>query len=826
MLVRRVHAAVLVSFLLATTSFAANTPVILSLDPKSVIAGSSSFTLTVNGANFVGGAVVRVNGSSVLTNFVSASQLTAVIPFAFLANAASLSITATNPGSLASSAVTLPVLPNNPQITSLDPPSVPIGTQPVTVRVIGSNFASSASVRVSGFTHATTFVSDSQLSFTLAASEVSKAASLAVVVVNPNNRLSNSETLPVTSGATPSITLISPRTVAAGGGSFALTVIGTGFVNGSSITGHGTTFIDGSHLTTTISSFDTSKAGSLPITVTNPNSASSNTVALTITNGNAPTIQSISPASVAQSSPPFTLSILGTNFISGAKVNVGNNAARNAAVIDAQHLTVGMFASDSVSQGSIAIRVTTPPPSGGTSNAATFTVVSQFAPGVTSMSPATVAAGSPDFKVLITGSNFKTDDIVKFDGNAIPTELISATQIAGAIDSTKVVAAGTSQITVARKDNSGTSAPLTLTITDAAAPTIDSLSPESVTAGSSAMTLAISGHNFSSASVVTVDDAPRNTTFVSPTELRITLTSGDLASAHDYRIEVANPGNLVAPAVIFSVVVPQPSISAITPDSVISGDAGFDLTVNGANFSATSVINVNGNAHTTQLSSGALTTSIAASEIAAPGSLAITVSDHGATSSAAMLKVLRPNITSIDPQLLTVGALLATVHVTGTSFLPTSKVIFKGAEQPTKANDDGSLTFTINGGDLVDPGDFAINVRNGPSSLSAPVILTIVSAGTPQITSIATVTLGATVMIVNGNHFVPLSVVQINGADRITTFISGTQLNATLLPSDAAATGSSFVVSVRNPDGLVASGVSVTVAGPPVIPPRRRGVGH
>src|SRR5436309_3082685 len=183
MLVRPAHIAVLAGFVLAAASFAVTTPVILSIDPKSVIAGSSSFTMTVNGANFVSGALVRVNGSSVSTTFVSSSKLTAVIPLAFLANPASLPITATNPGSTASTAVTFSVLPNDPHITSLDPSSVPVGTQPVKVRVIGANFASSAGVRVNGISHATTFVSDGELSFTLAASEISKTASLSIVVV-------------------------------------------------------------------------------------------------------------------------------------------------------------------------------------------------------------------------------------------------------------------------------------------------------------------------------------------------------------------------------------------------------------------------------------------------------------------------------------------------------------------------------------------------------------------------------------------------------------------------------------------------------------------
>lgn len=72
-------------------------PVISGLSPSSIAAGGAAFVLTVNGSNFVGGAVVRLNGNDRQTNFINASQLTAQIPATDLAAASSAQITVVNP---------------------------------------------------------------------------------------------------------------------------------------------------------------------------------------------------------------------------------------------------------------------------------------------------------------------------------------------------------------------------------------------------------------------------------------------------------------------------------------------------------------------------------------------------------------------------------------------------------------------------------------------------------------------------------------------------------------------------------------------------------
>lgn len=81
------------------TITAASNPVpsISSISPSSATAAGSGFTLTVNGSNFVNGAVVRWNGSDRTTTFVNSGQLTAAISAADIATVGNRTVTVFNP---------------------------------------------------------------------------------------------------------------------------------------------------------------------------------------------------------------------------------------------------------------------------------------------------------------------------------------------------------------------------------------------------------------------------------------------------------------------------------------------------------------------------------------------------------------------------------------------------------------------------------------------------------------------------------------------------------------------------------------------------------
>jgi hypothetical protein len=93
-------------------------PITASLAPSSAIAGTSAFTLTVNGSNFVNGtSVVKWNGSNRTTTFISATQLTASITAADIAAAGSASITVANGAAI-----------SNAQTFTIDSPGIPVLT--------------------------------------------------------------------------------------------------------------------------------------------------------------------------------------------------------------------------------------------------------------------------------------------------------------------------------------------------------------------------------------------------------------------------------------------------------------------------------------------------------------------------------------------------------------------------------------------------------------------------------------------------------------------------------------------------------------------------
>ncbi len=88
-------------------------PVLSSLSPSGVVAGSSPFTLTIIGNNFTAQSVVQWNGADRPTTFVDSTQLTAAIPATDIAAAGSSNVTVTNGSSTGGTSNPLVFLINN-----------------------------------------------------------------------------------------------------------------------------------------------------------------------------------------------------------------------------------------------------------------------------------------------------------------------------------------------------------------------------------------------------------------------------------------------------------------------------------------------------------------------------------------------------------------------------------------------------------------------------------------------------------------------------------------------------------------------------------------
>jgi len=437
-------------------TFTINNPVptAISISPSSATAGGAAFTLTVNGSSFNSSSVVRWNGTSRTTTFVSSSQLTASITAADIASAGTASVTVFNPapGGGTSSGLTFTINNPLPTTTTLSPAVATAGGAAFTLTVGGTNFNSSSVVRWNGSNRTTTFVSATQLTASITAADIAIGGTASVTVFNPapGGGTSNSQIFLI-NNPMPTTTTITPSTRIAGSSTFTLTVNGTNFNASSVVRWNGsnrtTTFVSATQLTASISAADIATAGTATVTVNNPapGGGTSNSQSLSIENP-VPTTTSISPNSGTAGGSAFTITVNGTNFNSQSIVR-WNGSNRTTTFVTNTQLTASINASDIATAGTATVTVFNPTPGGGTSNSQTFTINNPV-PTLTSISPSTVSAGGAAFTLTCNGTNFNASSVVRINGNPRTTTFISATQLQAAILASDISSPGTATIQV------------------------------------------------------------------------------------------------------------------------------------------------------------------------------------------------------------------------------------------------------------------------------------------------------------------------------------------------------------------------------------------
>lgn len=792
-------------------------PVISSLSPAYASAGGTALTVTVNGSNFVGVSVVNWNGAALTTTFVSASQVTAQVPAGDISSTGSASITVTNPtpGGGTSAVWTYPINNPVPAIVSLAPTGASVGGPAFTLTVNGGNFVASSVVKWNGTTLATTFVSGTQITAQVPASDIANSGTVNITVTNPTpgGGTSGTATFSIGNGL-PTISSLSPTSATAGAAAFTLTVNGSNFVSGSVVNWNGaaltTTYSSASKLTAQVPASDLVSTGTASITVTNPSpgGGTSGGASFAVTNP-VPTIASIAPTTAVAGGAAFTLTVSGTKFVSSSVVN-WNGTALATTFTSATQVTAQVPASDVANSGSASITVTNPTPGGGTSGAIVLPI-NNPAPTLTSVAPTGATVGGAAFTMTVNGANFVSNSVVKWNGTALTTTFVSATQLTAQVPASDIVNSGNASITVTNPTpGGGTSAAVTFAINNTA-PIVSSLSPTSALVGGAAFTLTVNGSNFVSGAAVNWNGTALTTSFVSATQLTAQVPAGDIASSGTASITVTNPspGGGTSGALTFSINNPVPAISSLSPVSATVGGAAFTLTVNGSNFIANSVVKWNGAALTTSyVSATQVTAQVPASDIATGGSASITVTNStpgGGTSTAAAFAIGNPTpaITSLSPANVIVGGATFTLTVNGTGFVSGATVNWNGAALTTSFVSATQLTAQVPAGDISSTGTANVTVTNPtPGGGTSGVWSFPINNPTPTITSLSPASANAGgaafTLTANGTNFVTGATLNWNGAALTTSFVSATQVTVQVPASDIASSGSA-TITVTNP---------------------------
>ncbi|MGC2014823.1 MAG: hypothetical protein WA657_03220 [Candidatus Acidiferrales bacterium] len=255
------------------------------------------------------------------------------------------------------------------------------------------------------------------------------------------------------------------------------------------------------------------------------------------------------------------------------------------------------------------------------------------APTITSLSPTTITAGSPQSYLTVNGRNLIQQTSVGFalQPNTSPNLLVtfqyvSTNQIIVTLPATLLQNPNTLYISVTTPQPGGGTFPsanqpapsstvFTISPATSGIPKITAINPTAVLVGTSnGLTLHLTGANFVTQSEAFVNGANRSATYDSSTSLTVQLSSTDVVSPGTLQITVVNPspGGGSSTPFALNVDTAVPTISAVAPTSEqAGGTTAISLTVTGTGFlNQYSSIDVNGVPFATTVSGG---TSAAAS---------------------------------------------------------------------------------------------------------------------------------------------------------------------------------------------------------------------
>ncbi len=619
------------------------TPQVDDVSPKTFPAGGGEFTITVQGSGFLPTSVVTLNGEALPTIYVSPTELQAVISAALLDELLQVSSISLDEGAGQRFAQTNPlqfnieVINPGPGGGKSPPPSNPGAGQ-----------------------------------------------------IQP----SNSE---------PVLLSISPTEIETGASELELTLNGNNF-NGTSVVDFGgslhSPFTSTATSMTVVISGSDLQVGVVAVSVGNPPPGGGTTASIPFTvtelSNPVPVVVSVSPQSVPAGSAAVGLSITGSGFIFETEVSIEGETLE--ATITETSADATLSADLLRTPGKLTGFVENPSPGGGT---ASFSInVLTQRPSISGFDPTTADAGLESLGVTVTGSNFSLNAFITVDGAEIPTSVISDTQLDGTIPGALLRSPGELAIGATNPSLGGGSADGGNLTVQNPAPVLEALDPALLGFDALPASVVASGRNFLPTSVVEVDGAEVDTTFIDSTSLSFTL--GVRASAGVLSVSVVNPdpGGGESEALNVTIGNPAPTIDSVDPTEIGADQLPATITVTGGGFIPESQVELNAPADVGSVSvidGRTLEFTLAAGTSAGVHTVTVTnPGPGGGTSNGESLRVTNPSpvVSRVRPD--SGNATEATdVNVVGANFVDGAEILVDGEAIDTRFNGPTSLSGTV-----------------------------------------------------------------------------------------------------------------------------------
>ena len=475
------------------------------------------------------------------------------------------------------------------------------------VTITGTGFLAGATVSLSG-TSATgvTVVSSTSITATTPAHAV---GAVNVVVTNTDTQFGTLTNGYTYTNPAPTVSTISPNTGITAGGT-AVTITGTGFLSGATVSLGGTlatgvTVVSSTSITATTPA---DAVGAVNVVVTNTDTQFGTlTNGYTYTSNPAPTVSTISP-NTGTTAGGTAVTITGTGFLAGATVSLGGTAATGVTVVSSTSITATTPA-DAV--GAVNVVVTnTDTQFGSLTNGYTYT---NPAPTVSTILPntGTTAGGTA---VTITGTGFLSGATVSLGGtSATGVTVVRSTSITA---TTPAHAVGSVNVVVTNTDAQFGTLTNGYTYTSNPAPTVSTILPNTgTTAGGTAVT--ITGTGFLAGATVTLGGtSATGVTVVSSTSITATTPAHGAGAVN---VVVTNTdtqfGSLTNG---YTYTNPAPTVSTISPNTGTTA-GGTAVTITGTGFLSGATVSLGGTSATgvTVISSTSITATTPAHAVGA-----------------------------------------------------------------------------------------------------------------------------------------------------------------------------------------------------------------
>ncbi|MEP7358722.1 MAG: hypothetical protein ABI847_15855, partial [Anaerolineales bacterium] len=350
----------------------------------------------------------------------------------------------------------------------------------------------------------------------------------------------------------PTLTNMTPFTATRGGATLSLNLSGTGFVKTSSVLWNGVPlaagFVNSTTMTATVPAANLTAAGFFTVAVQSgaPGGGVSNPLTFTVNNP-LPNILNTSPVSAIKGGLAFSLTVNGSNFVSGASLYWDGLPALPTLVNGSGTvLTATIPFSYLLSTSPVAITVTNPSPSAGPSNAISFVL----------NNPTITLRVNPD-TIGISETTTLEADISGLQAQARTITLTSSNTNSAVVPVTVTLPAGSPSVTVTVQAGSmgdivnltgqlpanigGDIGSTSLTV-NYRKPTIGPASPPTTTAGGLSFVLTLAGSDFVNGAQLFWNGTPlAPTVVINGSSLSATVPSSLIQTPGTIAITVVNP---------------------------------------------------------------------------------------------------------------------------------------------------------------------------------------------------------------------------------------------------------------------------------------------